>query len=108
MSAFRTIRSRTPRCQRARRQSCPRLLRTHIGGGAEDHAFARAAGYRRRLRLPPSPVPTFAKAEVEHLHGAVGRDLDVGGLEIPMDDALLVGGVERVGDLTGDGQRLVQ
>ena len=48
----------------------------------------------------------LGEAEVEHLHRAVGADLDVGGLEIAMDDALLVRGVERVGDLARDRQRL--
>ena len=46
------------------------------------------------------------QAEVEHLHDAVGRDLDVGRLQIAMDDALLVRRFERVGDLPRDGQRL--
>ena len=45
--------------------------------------------------------------EVEHLHRAVGPDLDVRGLEIAMDDALLVRGFERVGDLPRDRQRFV-
>ena len=36
-------------------------------------------------------------AEVEDLDGAVRRDLDVGRLQIAMDDAALVRGVERVG-----------
>ena len=53
---------------------------------------------RTRLRQP----------EVEHLDRAVRRDLDVGRLEIAMDDALLVRGVERVRDLPRDRQRLVE
>ena len=36
------------------------------------------------------------------------RDLDVRGLEIAVDDALLVRGFECLGDLPGDGQRLVE
>ena len=50
----------------------------------------------------------FRQAEVEHLDGAVGADLDVARLEIAMDDALLVRGVERVGDLPRDAERLVE
>jgi hypothetical protein len=45
-------------------------------------------------------------AEVEHLHGPVGPHLDIGGLQITMDDAVRVRGVERLDDLAGDGQRL--
>ena len=37
----------------------------------------------------------LGKAEVEHLHGAVVLDLDVAGLEVAMDDAGVVRGVER-------------
>jgi hypothetical protein len=47
-----------------------------------------------------------ARAEVEDLHDAVRRDLDVGGLQIAMDDASLVRGIERIGDLARDGQRV--
>ena len=84
-----------------------RLLRAHVGRGAENHARRvvpirrRAVGDRddrrrllaaRRLRQP----------EVEHLHRAVRRDLDVRRLQIAMDDALLVRGFERLGDLPRD------
>ena len=70
-----------------------RLLRAHVGGGPEDQPFARAADrHRRRLRRDPvAGVVTgdrFRQAEVEHLHDAVGRDLDVGRLQIAVDDAL--------------------
>ena len=46
--------------------------------------------------------------EVEHLHRAVVADLDVGRLQIAMDDALLVRGFERLGDLLRDRQRFVE
>jgi hypothetical protein len=48
----------------------------------------------------------LGEAEVENLHRARGRDLDVRGLEIAMDNAVLVRGVERVGDLTREGKGL--
>jgi hypothetical protein len=35
----------------------------------------------------------------QHLHGAVVTDFDVGGLQVAVDDALLVRGLERLGDL---------
>ena len=50
----------------------------------------------------------FRQAEVQHLHRAVGADLDVGGLQIAMDDPLLVRGFQGFGDLLRDRQRLVE
>jgi len=40
----------------------------------------------------------FGQAEIEHLHAAVARHHDVGGLQIAMHDALLVSGSQRIGD----------
>ena len=37
--------------------------------------------------------------EVEHFHYAIGRDLDVGRLEIAVHDAAVVCGLERISDL---------
>ena len=48
----------------------------------------------------------FCETEVEHLDHPIGRDLDVRGLEIAMDDPGPMGGIERVGDLLRDGQSL--
>ena len=61
---------------------------------------------RRRRRCTGVGVERLRQAEVEHLDRAVGADLDVGGLEIAMDDALLVRGLERVGDLPRDRRAL--
>src|SRR5688572_4852040 len=47
------------------------------------------------------------QSEIEHLHHAVRAQLDVGGLQVAVDDALLVGGPERLGDLPGIRQRVV-
>jgi hypothetical protein len=47
------------------------------------------------------------QSEVEHLHGAVLAHLDVGRLEIAMDDALLVRSFERLGNLSSDAQGLI-
>ena len=44
-------------------------------------------------------VESLGESEVQHLHGAVGSDLDVGGLQVAMDDAQVVRGCQRVGDL---------
>jgi hypothetical protein len=69
-----------------------------IVGVRIDGVRLRSAGRIQRLR----------QAEVQDLHRAVGPHLDVGRLQIAMDDALSVRGVERVGNLPGDRQRLVE
>ena len=48
----------------------------------------------------------FRETEVEHLDHSVGRDLDVGGFEIAMDDPGAVGGIERADNLLRDGHSL--
>ena len=57
-------------------------------------SMRRAAGATQHGR--------FRQAEIKHLHGAIRRDLDVGGLQIAVDDPLLVGGVECRRDLPRD------
>ena len=43
------------------------------------------------------------EAEVQHLDRAVSSDLDIGGLQVAMNDALLVRGFEGLGDLACNG-----
>ena len=88
-----------------------RLLGAHVGGGADDSASAppsrrtrcvasgRATSHRRRRPWPGrSPGP----------YDAVRRDLDVGGLQVAVDDPLFVRDLERLGDLPRDGQRFAE
>ena len=56
-------------------------------------------GTRRWIQRPGQP-------KVEHFDGAVITDFDIGGLQVAMDDPLLVRGFEGLGDLLGDGQGL--
>jgi hypothetical protein len=49
----------------------------------------------------------LGETEVENLGGAVRRDLDVGGLQVTVDDAPLVRGGQTIGDLSGHLQRIV-
>ena len=55
----------------------------------------------------PNRLHRLGEAEVEHLHRAVGPHLDIRGLEIAVDDPLLVRRFERLRDLLRDGQCLV-
>ena len=48
------------------------------------------------------------QAEVEDLGGAIDGRLDVGGLQVPVHDAALVRGLERVGDVAGNAQGVRQ
>ena len=84
-----------------------RLLRGHVAGGPENHARPRRRQrQRRRVRGigcdGPRALRDRRQAEVEHLDGAIGPHLDVGRFHIAVDDALLVRGFERLGDLSGD------
>ncbi len=55
-------------------------------------------------KATPYGFNRFRQTEVQHFHAAVGAHLDVCGLEVAMDDAELVRGFERVGNLSRDGQ----
>ena len=48
------------------------------------------------------PASDFASPKSMTLIVPAGRQLDVGGLEIAVDEALLVRGLERIHDLAGD------
>jgi hypothetical protein len=65
--------------------------------------------HRRNCREPRirCAVPNFCQTEIEHLHRTVGAQLDVRGLQVAMDDTVLVRGLERLGDLPRGNQRLV-
>ena len=79
------------------------LLRGHVADGAHDDAGLGVP--RRAWARSWRPVPrrrlVGGEAEVEDLDAPVARDEDVLGLDVPVDDALLVGGGEAVGHLDG-------
>ena len=89
-----------------------RLFRRHVRGRAENHPGLRHGwcGDGRRLRdirrHRARRFHRFREAEVEHLHGAIRPQLDVRGLEITMNNPLLVRGFQRLGDLLRNRQRL--
>ena len=85
----------------------------HVGGRAHDHAERRGTRRERGRVGDVDPrgagwVHGFRETEVEHLDGAVGSHLDVRGLQIAVDDPLLVRGFERLCDLLRDGQGFVE
>ena len=63
-------------------------------------------GDLRNTRRSPRRFHRLRETEVQHLHHAVGADLDVRGLQIAVDDPLFVGRFESVGD-SCDRQRLL-
>ena len=70
------------------------LLRTHVGGGADGAAGAGGGGVGGR-----PPGGGFGDAEINHLgHQPSGllADDDVGGFQIAVDDALLVGVLDGI------------
>jgi hypothetical protein len=50
----------------------------------------------------------LGEAEVEDFCVAKGRDEDIGGLDIAMDDAFAMGGVQTVGDFCGEFEKLIR
>ena len=94
-----------------------RLFRRHVRRRAEDHAclrrhHAQRRGMRRAVRAgltgPDGRLVRhrLREAEVGDFHLVVRRDLDVGRLQIAMDDPFFVRGFERLHDLMADLQRL--
>jgi hypothetical protein len=75
---------------------------------AEGRGFGRVPRHGRRVREVTAggvghlSFEGLGQAEIEDLDLAVGCQLDVGGLEVAVDDALLVGFFEGLGDLFRD------
>jgi hypothetical protein len=81
-----------------------RLFRTHIGWRPRHDAFSARSW--RDGDVAGNRGHRFREAKVEHLDGTCAGHLDIGWLEIAMDDAFLVRGLERLGDLPRDLERL--
>ena len=52
-----------------------------------------------RIPDPGSLIHRLGQTKVEHLHRAVRADLDVRRLQIAVDDAVVVRGFQRLGNL---------
>ena len=77
------------------------LFGRHVARGPHDRAGLRVARARWRARLLAGSdgLDSLRQAEVEDLQVAVPGDEEVLGLQVPMDDALLVGSREALGNL---------
>ncbi len=77
------------------------LLGGHVAERAHDDAGLRGGGRGWEIGglAPLFGVRQLGEAEVEDLHPAVVGDEDVLGLQVPVDDSLLVRGGEAVDDL---------
>ena len=89
-----------------------RLLRRHVGRGAEITPCAVIAGDAtvgtvRRPLAPSASAPAASRGRSPAPSPAVGSDLDVRGLEIAVDDARRVRSLERVGNLLGNADRII-
>jgi hypothetical protein len=62
---------------------------------------------RQRVRRV-TRIEQLGDAEIQQLGRAFGRDQDVGRLQVAMDDARAVGGVERIADLASVLQDVVE
>jgi hypothetical protein len=85
------------------------LLGRHVAESSHDDARLRPGGRGRQTRLRPRfsfRLSELGEAEVEDLHAAVLRDEEVLGLEVSVDDPLLVRRRETLRDLQGVVDRL--
>ena len=93
-----------------------RLLGAYIRRRPENRPNAghhRGRGDRRRLREPNGTrgrwcLRQLRQSEIQYLHHPVGPQLDVGGLQVPVNDTLLVRGFEGFGDLPGNRKCFVE
>src|SRR5262249_58790444 len=80
-----------------------KLLRAHVAEGADDVVWLRhTADHPAGVRMPLRMAHDLGQSEVEDLHLLVRRHHHVRRLEIAVDDALAMRGVDGHGDLTAD------
>ena len=85
--------------------------RAHIRRRAEHRAAGRSTPDvigRARHGTFGCRLESSRETEIEQLHRAIRAKDDVGGLQVAMDDPLLVRGVEPRGDLSCDGQGFLE
>src|SRR5215472_910487 len=80
------------------------LLRGHVPDGSNDAADKRAAYFCRqagKIRFDRT-IQGLRQTEVQNFDRPAWCEFDVGGLEVAMNDAALMSGRERFGDLLCD------
>ena len=77
------------------------LLGRYVAERSHDDDPARSPSGARTRSAEPSHLGQLREAEVEDLDAAVSGHEEVLGLQVPVDDALLVGGGQALGDLGG-------
>jgi hypothetical protein len=85
-----------------------RLFGTHVAGCAQNHARHRARQHGRRIGGRLRLRACCGQTEIQHLHSAVGLDLDVGRFQIAMHDGLFVRLFQTGGNLFGDAERFIE
>src|SRR5262249_9533536 len=83
------------------------LLWAHVSRRAHDYAGLAHRDRRRIFRPTYYRLLRPRQPEIEYLHPAFGGHLDIGRLQIAMDDPLLVRHFERAGDLTRNAKRFL-
>ena len=85
-----------------------RLFGRHVGRRPEDHAALRRGGAQRRcISGVRDRASHLGQPEVQDLGVAARADEDVCGLDIAVNDARAVRGIQRIGDLDAKGQHRV-
>ena len=91
------------------------LLGGHVGDGAESAAragevvgVAAIGGESFAGGGFGAGAGDFGETEVENFGLAAGGDEDVGGLDVAVDDAFGVGGVEGIGNVDGDFEKRIE
>jgi hypothetical protein len=93
-----------------------RLFGGHVGCRTENHADARHQRRRRNRRRCGDVgvvgrdfrVRELREAEVQDFHRSVRPKLDVGRLQVAVDDSMVVRRLERLGDLFRDAQCVLE
>ena len=83
------------------------LLGRHVLEGAENLTFTSEGAGNGVVGFFESCDGGFGEAKVEEFHALFGKE-DVGGFEVAVNDAFLVGGVEGVENLGGVSDSLVK
>ena len=91
--------------------AAPGLLGRHVRRRAQNHSRARRREAQRRRMGTSRTVGVIGEGlgqpEVQDLDLTFRGDLDVGGLEVAVDDAFVVRRLQRLGDLDRDPHRLL-